>query len=191
MDKLNQLISLNPISRTKTAPDIGFVEGEIDEPLLVQIPVAIDQLILVVANSHQLASLKSIELDHLRGARTPNLRERSAQARRQPSHAQRHHGIADQRGREKRCRSWRRSDGDLQACRSGQAFSGDASRASSSVLRSPLPRVAPRRPPPWPRRIRSPRHDEADSWSVNGHQRCPNGSIDISCQTDKMNQFHK
>jgi len=69
MDKLNQLISLNPISRTKTAPDIGFVEGEIDEPLLVQIPVAIDQLILVVANSHQLASLKSIELDHLRGAR--------------------------------------------------------------------------------------------------------------------------
>jgi DNA-binding transcriptional LysR family regulator len=45
------------------------VEGEIDEPLLVQIPVAVDQLILVVANSHQLASLKSIELDHLRRAR--------------------------------------------------------------------------------------------------------------------------
>jgi len=45
------------------------VEGEIDEPLLVQIPVAVDQLILVVANSHQLASRKTIELDHLRRAR--------------------------------------------------------------------------------------------------------------------------
>jgi DNA-binding transcriptional LysR family regulator len=51
------------------AADLGFVEGEIDEPLLVQIPVAVDQLILVVANSHQLASLKSIELDNLRRAR--------------------------------------------------------------------------------------------------------------------------
>jgi DNA-binding transcriptional LysR family regulator len=51
------------------AADLGFVEGDIDEPLLVQIPVAFDQLILVVASSHELASLKTIERDHLLRAR--------------------------------------------------------------------------------------------------------------------------
>jgi DNA-binding transcriptional LysR family regulator len=47
------------------AADLGFVEGEIDEPLLVQIPVAVDRLVLVVANSHELASVKSVGRDHL------------------------------------------------------------------------------------------------------------------------------
>jgi DNA-binding transcriptional LysR family regulator len=47
------------------AADLGFVEGEIDEPLLAQIPVAVDPLVLVVANSHELASAKSIGRDHL------------------------------------------------------------------------------------------------------------------------------
>jgi DNA-binding transcriptional LysR family regulator len=51
------------------AADLGFVEGDIDEPLLVQIPVAFDQLILVVASSHELASLKTIERDQLLRAR--------------------------------------------------------------------------------------------------------------------------
>jgi len=52
------------------AADLGFVEGDVDEPLLVKIPVAVDQLVLVVAKSHELASLTSlecIERDHLRG----------------------------------------------------------------------------------------------------------------------------
>jgi DNA-binding transcriptional LysR family regulator len=47
------------------AADLGFIEGEIDEPLLVQIPVAVDRLVLVVANSHELASVKSVGRDHL------------------------------------------------------------------------------------------------------------------------------
>jgi DNA-binding transcriptional LysR family regulator len=51
------------------AADLGFVEGDIDEPLLVQIPVAVDQLVLVVANSHDLASVKSVGRDHLRTLR--------------------------------------------------------------------------------------------------------------------------
>ncbi len=49
--------------------DLGFVEGDVDEPLLVQIPVAVDQLVIVVAKSHELASLKTIEIDNLRRAR--------------------------------------------------------------------------------------------------------------------------
>jgi DNA-binding transcriptional LysR family regulator len=51
------------------AADLGFVEGDLDEPVLAQIPVAVDQLVMVVAKSHELASVKSIELDHLRRAR--------------------------------------------------------------------------------------------------------------------------
>ena len=48
---------------------LGFVEGDIDEPVLVQIPVAVDQLVLVVAKSHELASIKNIEPHHLRAVR--------------------------------------------------------------------------------------------------------------------------
>ena len=50
------------------AADLGFVEGDVDEPVLAQIPVAVDQLVMVVAKSHELASVKSIELDQLLGA---------------------------------------------------------------------------------------------------------------------------
>jgi DNA-binding transcriptional LysR family regulator len=49
--------------------DLGFVEGDVDEPVLAQIPVGVDQLVMVVAKSHELASVKSIEVDDLRGAR--------------------------------------------------------------------------------------------------------------------------
>ena len=49
--------------------DLGFVEGDVDEPVLAQIPVGVDQLVMVVAKSHELASVKSIEVDHLRRAR--------------------------------------------------------------------------------------------------------------------------
>jgi DNA-binding transcriptional LysR family regulator len=48
---------------------LGFVEGDIDEPVLVQIPVAVDQLVLVVGMSHELASIKKVEPHHLRAAR--------------------------------------------------------------------------------------------------------------------------
>jgi DNA-binding transcriptional LysR family regulator len=62
------------------AADLGFVEGDIDEPVLAQIPVAVDQLVMVVAKSHKLASVKSIEFDHLR--RTPwVLREKGSGTR--------------------------------------------------------------------------------------------------------------
>jgi DNA-binding transcriptional LysR family regulator len=33
------------------AAQLGFVEGDIDEPVLVQIPVAVDQLVLVAPTS--------------------------------------------------------------------------------------------------------------------------------------------
>jgi len=43
------------------AADLGFVEGDNDEPLLAHIPVAVDRLVLVAAASQELASLKSID----------------------------------------------------------------------------------------------------------------------------------
>ena len=49
--------------------DLGFVEGDVDEPVLAQIPVGVDQLVLVVAQSHEFASLKTVEPDHLLAAR--------------------------------------------------------------------------------------------------------------------------
>ena len=45
------------------------MEGDVDEPVLAQIPVGVDQLVMVVAKSHELSSVKSIEVDHLRRAR--------------------------------------------------------------------------------------------------------------------------
>jgi DNA-binding transcriptional LysR family regulator len=48
--------------------DLGFVDGEIDEPVLVQVSVAVDQLVVVVAKSHELAMRKTVEFDDLRGA---------------------------------------------------------------------------------------------------------------------------
>ncbi len=60
--------------------DLGFVEGDIDEPLLAQIPVAVDHLVLVVAKSHEFAPLKTVERDHLLAARWV-LREKGSSAR--------------------------------------------------------------------------------------------------------------
>jgi DNA-binding transcriptional LysR family regulator len=41
--------------------DLGFVEGSVDDPLLARIPVASDQLVLVVAASHPWAKRERIE----------------------------------------------------------------------------------------------------------------------------------
>jgi DNA-binding transcriptional LysR family regulator len=49
--------------------DLGFVEGDIDEPLLVQIPVAVDQLVVVVGTSHALAAPNAVEFSHILAAR--------------------------------------------------------------------------------------------------------------------------
>jgi DNA-binding transcriptional LysR family regulator len=48
--------------------DLGFVDGDVDEPVLVQVSVAVDQLVVVVAKSHELAMLKAVEFDDLRRA---------------------------------------------------------------------------------------------------------------------------
>jgi DNA-binding transcriptional LysR family regulator len=45
--------------------DLGSVEGDIEEPLLARIPVAVDQLVLIVAAPHELAYLKSMEVADL------------------------------------------------------------------------------------------------------------------------------
>jgi len=60
--------------------DLGFVEGDVDEPVLAQIPVGVDQLVLVVAQSHEFASLKTVEPDHLLAARCV-LREKGSGTR--------------------------------------------------------------------------------------------------------------
>ena len=49
--------------------DLGFVEGDIDEPLLVQIPVAVDQLVVVVGTSHALAAPNAVEFNQILAAR--------------------------------------------------------------------------------------------------------------------------
>ena len=72
--------------------DLGFVEGDIDEPLLAQIPVAVDQLVLVVAKSHEFASLKTVERDHLLAARWV-LREKGSGTRQVFEEALRSRGI--------------------------------------------------------------------------------------------------
>ena len=72
--------------------DLGFVESDIDEPLLAQIPVAVDQLVLVVAKAHELASLKTVERDHLLAARWV-LREKGSGTRQVFEDALRNRGI--------------------------------------------------------------------------------------------------
>jgi DNA-binding transcriptional LysR family regulator len=72
--------------------DLGFVEGLVDEPVLVQVPVAVDQLVLVVATSHELASLKSIQPKHLLRTRWV-LRERGSGTREMFEEALRKRGI--------------------------------------------------------------------------------------------------
>ena len=72
--------------------DLGFVEGLIDEPVLVQLPVAVDQLVLVVASSHELASLKSIQPKQLLTVRWV-LRERGSGTRQIFEEALRNRGI--------------------------------------------------------------------------------------------------
>jgi DNA-binding transcriptional LysR family regulator len=72
--------------------DLGFVESDIDEPLLAQIPVAVDRLVLVVAKFHELASLETVERDHLLAARWV-LREKGSGTRQVFEDALRSRGI--------------------------------------------------------------------------------------------------
>ena len=72
--------------------DLGFVEGDVDEPVLAQIPVGVDQLVLVVAQSHEFASLKTVEPDHLLAARWV-LREKGSGTRQVFEHALRSRDI--------------------------------------------------------------------------------------------------
>jgi DNA-binding transcriptional LysR family regulator len=74
------------------AADLGFVEGDVDEPILAQIPVGVDQLVMVVAKSHELASVHSIEVDHLRRARWV-LREKGSGTRQVFEDGLRHRGV--------------------------------------------------------------------------------------------------
>jgi DNA-binding transcriptional LysR family regulator len=74
------------------AADLGFVEGDIDEPVLVQVPLAVDRLVLVVAKSHELASLETIERDHLLAARWV-LREKGSGTRQVFEDGMRNRGI--------------------------------------------------------------------------------------------------
>jgi DNA-binding transcriptional LysR family regulator len=60
--------------------DLGFVEGDVDEPLLVQIPVAVDQLAVVVGTAHELAQPHAVEFNHLLAARSV-LREKGSGTR--------------------------------------------------------------------------------------------------------------
>ena len=76
--------------------DLGFVEGDIDEPLLAQIPVAVDQLVAVApapaSTTLLTASLKTVERDHLLAARWV-LREKGSGTRQVFEEALRSRGI--------------------------------------------------------------------------------------------------
>jgi DNA-binding transcriptional LysR family regulator len=50
------------------AADMGFVEGSVNDPLLVQIPVAADRLVLVVGRGHAWAAKAEVAADDLAGA---------------------------------------------------------------------------------------------------------------------------
>jgi DNA-binding transcriptional LysR family regulator len=60
--------------------DLGFVEGSVQDPLLVQIPVAADRLVLVVGAGHPWASKERIAAPDLIGLRWV-LRERGSGTR--------------------------------------------------------------------------------------------------------------
>lgn len=72
--------------------DLGFVEGDFDEPILVQIPVGGDQLQLVVGKTHELAAVDAIELGDLARARWV-LREKGSGTRQVFEGALRRYGI--------------------------------------------------------------------------------------------------
>ena len=62
------------------AADLGFVEGTVSDPLLVQIPVAADRLVLVVGADHALAGRSDLEAQDLTGLHWV-LRERGSGTR--------------------------------------------------------------------------------------------------------------
>jgi DNA-binding transcriptional LysR family regulator len=60
--------------------DLGFVEGDVDDPLLVRIDVGADRLVLVVAASHPFAGRRKMKADEL-GRLKWTLRERGSGTR--------------------------------------------------------------------------------------------------------------
>jgi DNA-binding transcriptional LysR family regulator len=60
--------------------DLGFVEGDVEDPLLVRIDVGADQLVLVVAANHPLAAKKAMRPLELAGLQW-TLRERGSGTR--------------------------------------------------------------------------------------------------------------
>jgi len=72
--------------------DIGFVEGDVGDPLLVPIPVATDGLVLVVGQGHELAGRTSLEAADL-AAMPWVLRERGSGTRQVFEDALVAHGI--------------------------------------------------------------------------------------------------
>ncbi len=72
--------------------DIGFVEGDVDDPLLVPIDVGADQLVLVVAASHPWAARDALKPGDLTGLKW-TLRERGSGTRQIFEDAVRAYGI--------------------------------------------------------------------------------------------------
>jgi DNA-binding transcriptional LysR family regulator len=60
--------------------DLGFVEGDVEDPLLAPIPIGGDRLVLVVGARHPLASRRSLDPEHLMRLRWV-LRERGSGTR--------------------------------------------------------------------------------------------------------------
>jgi DNA-binding transcriptional LysR family regulator len=180
--------------------DLGFVEGDVDEPVLAQIPVGVDRLVTVVAKSHELASVRSIEVDHLRQARWV-LREKGSGTRQVFEDGLRRLGVdpaelevvmelPSNEAVRSVVEAGAGATRHLQACRRGQACVWGAGRSAVSLPRSSLHCAAPWRPPSWADGIGPSPHDEAGARSLVGG-RAPGRSIKTPYETDKINQFHK
>ena len=72
--------------------DIGFVEGDVEDPLLVRIDVGADQLVLVVAANHPFAAKKTVKSQDLATLKW-TLRERGSGTRQIFEDAVRAYGI--------------------------------------------------------------------------------------------------
>jgi DNA-binding transcriptional LysR family regulator len=72
--------------------DLGFVEGDVEDPLLVRVDVGADQLVLIVAANHPLAAKARMKPDEMRGLKW-TLRERGSGTRQIFEDAMRAYGI--------------------------------------------------------------------------------------------------
>jgi DNA-binding transcriptional LysR family regulator len=76
--------------------DIGFVEGDVEDPLLVRIDIGADQLVLVVAAGHSFAGRKAMQPEDLTRLKW-TLRERGSGTRQIFEDAARGYGIDPER----------------------------------------------------------------------------------------------